>query len=347
MDGRTTHVWALAWAMSLGCLLSWTCRIAAADGDRCRGACGHATTYAVAEALFMQRDNAATPQPLVIDSDTDTSVIDADRPRFDGGPGVRVFLGRQNPCSLGWEVGYTGIYGMFAREDAVADGTLDITPPLSVVPGLRNASLADVEFASSLQMAEASVLLTSHSVRLPRESIYPAERCRREFTFDWLAGFRWAGFQDQASISLSEAAVTDTYRVRTTSNLFGGQLGLRGRIAWERWALEGWMKAALAGAALSQSQDPIVDAITGLDYRSARGAHADEVGGIFDLNATLIRRINDTWGLRVGYNSLWLSGLALAPDQFDFSTADTAGTSIVTGKTAWLQGVSLGLEARW
>ena len=30
---------------------------------------------------------------------------------------------------------------------------------------------------------------------------------------------------------------------------------------WDRWAIDGWAKAALAGTAMSQSADPIVSAM--------------------------------------------------------------------------------------
>jgi hypothetical protein len=39
--------------------------------------------------------------------------------------------------------------------------------------------------------------------------------------------------------------------------------------------------------------------------------------------------------------------VALAPDQFDFSTSTLAGTTVVGDKTVWLQGATVGLEGRW
>ena len=43
----------------------------------------------------------------------------------------------------------------------------------------------------------------------------------------------------------------------------------------------------------------------------------------------------------------WLTGVALAPSQFDFSNSPTAGTSITDSQTLWLNGMNLGLERRW
>ena len=68
---------------------------------------------------------------------------------------------------------------------------------------------------------------------------------------------------------------------------------------------------------------------------------------VFDANLSLLYRIDDAWRIRLGYNAIWLTGVALAPSQFDFSTSTTAGTGLVGGRTLWLNGMNLGLERRW
>jgi hypothetical protein len=52
-------------------------------------------------------------------------------------------------------------------------------------------------------------------------------------------------------------------------------------------------------------------------------------------------------GLRAGYNLIWLDGLALAPDQWDFSNTPASGTSLVDGGSLFLHGANLGVERRW
>jgi hypothetical protein len=308
-------------------------------------------TYAVFDTLFLQRDNASTATPFIVDGDTGAPVINADELRVAVAPGIRTFYGKHGCDRVGWELGYVGVYGMFAEQAATGSGNLEIAPNLSSqIAGFTNGSLARVSYGSVLNSGEANLLLTSTFKHHPRRSAYAAEWIRHEATIDWLAGFRWAGLEENAAILVAATPAgggATQYGVRTSSNLYGAQLGVRGRMEWQRWALEGWMKAAVAGAALSQSQNPLIDGISGFQYRPARGAAGSDVGGIFDLSATVTRRLNDTWGLRAGYSMLWLTGVALAPDQFDFSTGADAGTSLVADKTIWLQGASLGLEARW
>jgi hypothetical protein len=140
--------------------------------------------------------------------------------------------------------------------------------------------------------------------------------------------------------------LTVPYRARTRNNMFGGQLGVRGRRAWERWAVEGWAKGALMGVAQEQIQDPLFD-YTGFQQRPALSRSGGEVGFVGDLTMSAVYRITEVWGIRAGYSLLWLEGLALAPDQFDFSTDTGAGTRLVNSSGIFYHGANLGLEARW
>jgi hypothetical protein len=123
-------------------------------------------------------------------------------------------------------------------------------------------------------------------------------------------------------------------------------------MAWERWAFETWGKVAFGGSAMGQSQQPIYNSdivVAGepLLERSARSSREGGVGLIGDLTFALTYRINETWGVRLGYNLLWLSGVALAPNQFDFSAPPGGGLEVHGGSGVYLYGASLGCEARW
>ena len=44
---------------------------------------------------------------------------------------------------------------------------------------------------------------------------------------------------------------------------------------------------------------------------------------------------------------IWLDGLALAPNQWDFTNTAASGTSLVGGGSLFLHGANLGVERRW
>lgn len=313
---------------------------------------GHAETYAIADALFLQRDNAVANRPFVLDSPGGATAISSRDPRFAVQPGLRLFYGSIDECGFGWEAGYLGVWSMFADTTATGASTLQAQDPLGTQPGVLNdADVARATYSSTLDSAEANIFAHFSDGGYSRRASAPWRRCRgyQEGSIDWLLGFRWAGLNEAAALNFSPSGNPGAglYSVRSTTNLFGTQVGSRGRIVWDRWAMEGWAKVALMGSGMSQSQAPIQNSILDFQERPARSASASGVGFVGDLNLSATYRLTDTWGLRAGYNLIWLSGVALAPDQFDFSTPPAGGSRLVGNGSVFLNGANLGLEARW
>lgn len=310
-----------------------------------------AETYTVADAVFLQRDNQSTDQVLA--ASAGAAVITTGQLQFETQPGLRLFSGTVDECGAGWEAGYLGVWNMSATREAGGPDNLQVPDPLALlIDDFNERSLARATYVSTLNSAEVNLFTRSYAAGFCRHSAYPWERCAgyHRGTFDWLAGFRWAGVEESASLTLSGGTtpVPNAYALRSTTNLFGLQAGGRGRMEWDRWAIEGWAKAALAGSAMSQSQAPIARALAPDDpIRPAHSASEGGVGFIGDLNASLVYRLSDTWGLRAGYNLIWISGVALAPNQFDFGGLSTSGSELHGGSGMFLHGANAGLEARW
>lgn len=300
------------------------------------------TDYALTDALFWGRDNQAFNQPLVTLVDSGAPVISTQDLQFPVAAGVRAFYGQRNPCECGWELGYFGVYGMSASQFVSTTPPAFLQTPGAIGPVLTaDAETATVTYNSAVNSAEANVFSTSHEWREFSESW---------LTVDWLAGFRYVGVEEQATIDMDCCVGPDfanvPYSVRTRNNMFGGQIGSRARWTWNRWAVEGWAKAGLLGNAQKQIQDPLID-YRGFQQRGALSATGTEVGFIGDINLSVIYRLTDVWGIRAGYNTVWISGLALAPNQFDFANTSLAGTGLNSGDNIFLNGANLGLEARW
>ncbi len=320
------------------------------------GPCADIGRYATFDAVFLQRSNSAVNQPLAVTGvgDTATPVISARDMQFATQPGVRLIAGEIDPCGVGWEVGYLGVWGMFANATAQGPANIGVPDPLAtLVPSLSNASVARTTYASTLNSAELNIFSHSFDGGYSRVAGEPWRRCSNYCggSFDWLAGVRWASLEESAGIFLSpeSRAETSSYTLRTSTNLVGPQVGARGRMNWDRWAFESWTKLCLGGSGMSQSQPPIYDAFAS-GSPPVRGAQASSEGGvgfIADMNFTAVYRLGDTWGLRMGYNLIWLSGVALAPNQFDFGAAPTSGRGLNGGSTVFLSGANLGLEKRW
>ena len=311
--------------------------------------------YAVFDALFLQRNNATFNQPIVVNSSApQTAVMQTHDLTSVVGTGTRLLYGNYGEGNVGWEVGYIGLYGMYGHSLQTSGGSsLQAAGNLGLDPlsPLQNASVAQAAYNSMLNSADINLVFHRFDGGYNRRSGNPWQRCQGYGGghIDWLAGLRWAGLEDSAVLAMTASAPQpSTYTATTSSNLFAAQIGTRGRMAWERWAVEGWMKVGVAGTSVGQSQASF-DALTSGTIRPAFSAHTAGMGLIADMNASMIYRLNETWGLRVGYNLFWLTGVALAPDQWDFSAVDAAGagTRLNNNGSLFLSGAQLGLEAHW
>jgi hypothetical protein len=260
-------------------------------------------------------------------------------------PGVRLLYGQRNADQTGWEVGYLGVYGMWA--DANVQGVNQITVPGAIggaVPGWLTADNVQATYASALNIVEGNLIWWNS-----REGgTGNADRfCR---CTDLMVGGFWAGLEEQASLNVTccPGESASPYRVQSSSNLIGSQIGIRRRTDWRRFSLEGTAKVGISGNALAQSSGPITATLApGVVFRDPTSAYAGSVGLLSMLNLSAIYRLTDHWGLRAGYNLIWLDGLALAPNQWDFTNTADSGTSLVGGGCLFLNGANLGLERRW
>jgi hypothetical protein len=293
--------------------------------------------YAIFDVLFLQRCNQAGDQPLAIDTDTGVPVLSV-QPSI--GTGIRLFYGRLLTDRLGWEVGYTGLYGMFGQTSVAGNDNLSFPDPIGTQ--FQPANSVQATWLSTLNIAEANLFCYDCC-----EECGPC--CRRScHCSSWLVGFVWAGLDEQSSLTALCCTPPEpsTYAVRTSTNYFGPQVGQWGRREWCRWAVEGWWKAAVCGTSAYQAQDPIISSVTG-EVRPGQSASDAGVGFLGGLNGSLIYRLTDVWGIRAGYNCYWLTSAALAPTQYDFGTFADSGAGINDNGVLFLHGANLGVEARW
>jgi len=311
--------------------------------------------YFLFDFLFLQRDNGTNDAPLVFANSqgplAGDTLLATRSPQFATAPGIRTFLGRYGPDNLGWEVGYLGLYGMYGDAEAGGVNLLEIPGDLGqAVPGWSRADYTRATYASTFNMFQANVFRYDCCREQDRCSRYPWERVASCHCIDWMAGFVWAGLEEDAALDVicCEGDPPTSYRNTTSSQMMGGLVGVRGRREWERWAVEGWVKTAVCGTHLSGSTGPITSTLApGVEFRPARTNSTTGMGFIGDINMTAIYKFNRTWGLRMGYNLIWLSGVALAGNQFDFTDTLDSGRTLYGRGSVFFQGGSLGLEARW
>jgi hypothetical protein len=302
------------------------------------------SVYGGVEALFLERDNQSYDQPVAITGswpDNFDTVLSAGDLDFDWETGVRALAGlRLNECT-GWGVegSYLGLFDVNAAATAVHPGEdTGLSFPGGLGPATNVFSNADairVDYDSQLHMADLSLVRCRVGCD-PRRSV------------EWMVGFRYVDLQETFTISgvrfIEGLPETGIYNVWTDNNLYGGQLGLRLRRCLGRFSGEVTGKAGIYYNDASQSQC-LVD-FPGVVLRNA-GAEDDDVAFLGELNVSGTYRLTDVWGLRAGYNLIWIEGVALAPDQLDFSAQIPGGDQLFASGGLFLHGANVGLEARW
>lgn len=282
--------------------------------------------YVRAEVLFLERPIGAAGQ-VVVQTDTPAAPLvstgDLDLPMA---PGLSLLAGRRLDSDSAWEVSYFGLNN-WTTDLVVADpGNLDLPGTLGVGTDFDNADVMNVSYQSRINNVEFNVL---------RDHYYLA----------WLAGFRYISLEEEFNIAATNGLNTSNYSTRSSNNLFGGQIGARAFFHGRHLEWEVTGKVGLFGNAASQSQlvGDINDTVI-LRDSSSDGAAVCFVG---DLNISASYRLNHVWSVRAGYNIMEITGLALAPDQLDFTSTPTSGRNLHVGGDLFLHGANIGIEAIW
>ena len=294
-------------------------------------------TYGWAEGLMLWRDNQATNRPVVINLNTSDTLISTGDLDFDTGWGIRAGFGIHRSDSWGWEFEYLGLF------DQEAARSVELADELAL-PGDLGLATNNFFFAD-----EVSVRYTSqvNNAEVNRVCCYCCDGPGCSRSVEWLYGFRYLNLnEDFTIVSTDFQESTSTYDVQTNNNLFGAQVGSRVRHSRGRWSWEGASKAGIFGNAAEQHSDAIVD-FPAFVVRPARSESGGNVAFVGDLNLTAVYQINNVWGARLGYNLIWIEGVALAPDQLDFTNTTTSGSDLSTDGGVLLHGINAGLEARW
>ena len=315
---------------------------------------GCRTYYAFAEVLAFQRDNEACNMPLVLNTVSGGTVLSVSDLNPAMALGGRAFVGVREAGSWGYEAGYFGVYGMTAQQSLAGAENLQLAGPLApLVLPFSGADTVDVTYVSNINSAEFNIFKSCCNAA-GCTSDPCNDGCDDGCCIDWLGGFRYVSVEEQAGMTFTCCTTeplgpfTSSYNVQTSNNLFGGQFGGRARQDWKNWAVEGWAKTGVFANLQSQSQGAILDPTgSGTVVRDARSSSGVAPAMMADLNLSVIYRISRVWGIRAGYNAIWIGGVALAPNQWDFSTATDAGTTLVSNGGIFLNGANLGLEARW
>jgi hypothetical protein len=285
--------------------------------------------YVQAESLFLWRDNGTRNERLFTLTNLTTQSA-----QFDVGIGPQLVVGVQTAASSGWEGKYFSVLGMNGvasdhyrsppptlplNLDANGDGVPDAYAGFMDFGDLSSRFGTQIEYQSALHNIELNYMRIWNRLAL-------------------LGGFRYVRlnetFEERLSY-LDNGVWHDVYGRHTENNLYGAQIGAQWKDDFHRLSWETTGKAGLFGNNVELSY-----------YRhdESRGTFLDcEPAFVGDINASIVYRISSVWGLRCGYNVMWISNVALAPDQPRYEDS----TALATTGSVFLHGVNVGFEGQW
>jgi hypothetical protein len=298
--------------------------------------------YGSAESVFLKFDPFGGDQPvaeqLLAGADTQTLLRADDANSNSVGP--RITLGWIDLDNRGWELSYLGVGGGRGSRSVDGDGNLAMVGTLAL-----NSS----DFFNSDRIAiDAETRLYSFEIN----------RTWNDERWSLLAGFRYVrvedsfrllSFESDTGIGSDFTSFGD-YSVETDNDLFGLQSGIRhkrrSRLS-ERLFFGLGGKAGIYGNSASQSQS-IID-FGGTDQpfplRPPFRDHRGQVAFVGETNLTADLALTSNLELRVGYNLIWMDGLALAPGQLELDDAPITATSTTGG--GLFHGASVGFIFKW
>jgi hypothetical protein len=290
--------------------------------------------YASAEALVLDRNNETGRRVLVGQDVTFDVLLRTNDFEFSPEGGPRVTVG-YTPCggASAWEASYFGIFDWDENETLRGDNDL-------ILPG-------DLGIAANLDFFDSDVVRCTYSSEIQNAEFNHLWKWSDNIWLKdivWLAGFRYFRLDDHFNITSTDVQTgSSQYDISAINNLYGFQLGARVNFETPRlwWDFTG--KVGAYGNDSSQHQR--VDDFAGFVLRDA-GDDDRRMAFVGDVGLSAAYQINSHVWLRGGINFMWVEGVALAPNQLDFTDTIISGTDLNDEGGVFYGGGSVGLIVR-
>lgn len=173
--------------------------------------------------------------------------------------------------------------------------------------------------------------------------------------WQWLTGFRWVQWNESLGIRTQygneQVSFMDRYDTSAFNDLYGWQIGGDSVLCGLGcpFRIEGLGKAGVyynnaVQRSFSTTTATLPPTTLAVGTDTARAAFVGEVG------LTAVYDVADWLSVRAGYAAFWLGGIATAANQLDrqvLCADQPIHGATDTGGSVWVQGITLGLEARY
>lgn len=317
------------------------------------------TTYAVRVEGALYKLDRARDQPLLIRAgatpDQNATLLTAGNLDYNMEGGMRLTVAYDSSPEEGMkiEATYFGVY------DWGTSRTINSANNLQLPGGFGEDGYHVVgtnAFINDYNSAASMAFRTDAQINSVEANMIYTEENR---SWAYVGGVRFIRFQEGMYItSRREVAFppppgeailfgqgVSNFNATTNNDLFGIQGGMRMHRCSGPWDLGLTLKAGLYSATVSMH-----------NYVTNANGTVVERGGIpsstavaysGDANVALTYTLRKNLLLTGSYNALWISQIARATDNLDFSNRSDSGTILNRDAGAFLHGLTLGMETRW
>ncbi len=243
--------------------------------------------------------------------------------------GPRITVGHDFDAFHAVEASYFGIYNFQAKGSRT--GTNDLNLP------------GDLGAAANLDFTDADAMSVTYDAVVNNGEI---NYLRSYGELSCLMGFRYFELGEKFNISSTDLQTgTSFYDLNAYNNLFGFQGGLRlNHPCSADWSYDLTGKAGVYYNSIHSSQE--VGDFSGFVLRSEKN-QGNQAAFLGEVDFNVNYQFTPVWSLRGGYQVFWVDGVALAPNQLDFTDTPTSGTHLDKTGSLFMQGAHAGLMARW
>lgn len=315
------------------------------DGGQCGGGeCGAApahcyddglTHYAYfdAELFFARRTSGLVSQPVVLTTGGTVLETTTSAPEFKYEPGVKSTVGYMFPQAFALEASFWG-QNYWTSRQTNNNGAPDLT-----IPGALGTVLTDLGTVAG----GTSQITTSYTSRFDSSEF---NFVRPYANIQFLAGFRYIELNDKYDINgASSAFSASDYLIQSHNHLYGTQLGVKGQ--WQIGRASFDVQARGGIYANSAGQHQTVFDNNNVNIVQEGSASNTELSFVGDVSAYLTVPVYSFLTARFGYSAIWVTDLALAPNQLDFTNDANSGDALNAHAGIIIHGFDAGLEARW
>jgi hypothetical protein len=273
--------------------------------------------YVSAEYLALFRDEDKSVPFASLGPDPNSIVLSTSDFNAEFQSGVRATIGRQMSDHIRLEGTY---FGSYTWSDQASVNNLDpnalagVGNLFSPFTGFGNPADPAVDY-NSVAVIDYSSRLNNAEINLRHRLLMPPSN----FEVSALLGVRYMNI-DESFGYLTSTSVGDINEMSVDANndLIGVQMGLLGQFLFTPWTWVDWeMKGAIANN--SASQNTVYVDNQGSQFVGGRDENSTSFIG--ETSVILNYQVRPSITFRVGYQALWVTGLALADQNFQTNLA--------------------------